>query len=149
VTSSSPVTHTDTRGSLTVEHLGVSCSSFVARGHLSEALARVIVVEGERIAREGHAVALHDWSALTGYDTAARHLCTAWMRTHRASFDDVTILVSSALVAMGVNVANIALGGFLYATTDRAAFDAAIARQRVRVDADSAVSFDRRRPPSS
>jgi hypothetical protein len=136
------VTHRDTRGSLVVEHLGVSCSSFVARGHLSEALARVIVVEGERIAHEGHAVALHDWSGLTGYDTAARHLCTAWMRTHRASFADVTILVSSALVAMGVNVANIPLGGFLYATTDRAAFDAAIARQRTLASAAEAVSKD-------
>jgi hypothetical protein len=34
----------------------------------------------------------------------------------------MAIFVSSSIVAMGVNVANLALGGFIHATTDAAAF---------------------------
>ncbi len=122
------VRYDDARGSLEVRRVNARCSVFVARGHLSDALAAAIVDEGRRIAAVGRAVALHDWSGLTGYDSAARQTCTRFMIERRRDFEDVTILATSALVAMGVNVANLGLGGFLHATTDRATFDALVAR---------------------
>jgi hypothetical protein len=122
------VRYDDVRGSVEVLRVDERCSIFVARGHLTEKLAHVIVDEGLRIVAAERAIALHDWSGLTGYEPVARQICTRFMVEHRRSFVDVTILATSALVAMGVNVANLGLGGFLYATTDRAEFDARMKR---------------------
>jgi hypothetical protein len=122
------VRYEDARGTLEVQRVDARRAVFVARGHLTAALAEAIVAEGARLASAGQAVALHDWSALTGYDTEARQLCTRFMVAHRRDFADVTILVTSALVAMGVNVANMGLGGFLHATADRVAFAERVGR---------------------
>jgi hypothetical protein len=116
----------DGTGSVEVERVDRRCSLFVARGHLSAELGRNINAEGTRIAHAGRAIALHDWSAVTGYDSAARQLCTEFMLQHRNDFESVTILLSSGLVTMGVQVANIVLRGFLHATSDRVAYRASI-----------------------
>jgi len=73
-------------------------------------------------------VALHDWSGLTGYDPAARQTSTRLMIEDRRDCADVTVLATSALVAMDANVANLGLGGSLHATTDRATLDALVER---------------------
>jgi hypothetical protein len=124
------VRYDDARGALEVLRVDDRTSVFVARGHLTERLANAITGEGQRIVSSGRAVALHDWSGLTGYDPVARQICTTFMLEHRRAFENVTILATSALVAMGVNVANLGLGGFLQATTDRTEFEALV--QRVR-----------------
>jgi hypothetical protein len=130
------VRYDDTRGSLEVLRVDDRCSIFVAHGHMTAPLAHAIVDEGRRIAASGAAIALHDWSGLTGYEPVARQVCTAFMLEHRRSFHNVTILATSSLVAMGVNVANLGLGGFLHATTDRGECEALIQRFRVpRADA--------------
>ena len=125
-----PVRYDDPRGSLEVLRVDERTSIFVAKGHLTPVLADAMATEGLRIAQAGRAVALHDWSAVTGYDTETRQRSTAFMLEHRRSFDHVVIYLSSALVAMGVNVANIGLGGFLHATADRAEFDVWVRRWR-------------------
>lgn len=128
------VRYDDARGSLEVLRVSERCSIFVARGHLTEKLANAIGTEGGRIVSSGRAVALHDWSGLTGYDPIARQICTSFMVEHRRGFEEVTILATSALVAMGVNVANLGLGGFLHATTDRDEFEALVRRFRPIAD---------------
>ena len=65
-----------------------------------------------------------DWSAMSSYDSAARSRMTMFVLTHRKRLRVVAILTGSNIAAMGVNVANIALGGFLTAMTDRSAFEA-------------------------
>jgi hypothetical protein len=132
-TTPETVRYVDGRGSVEVLRVSERCSIFVARGQLTERLAHAIGDEGRRIVSSGRAVALHDWSGLTGYEPVARQICTSFMVEHRRDFEAVTILATSALVAMGVNVANLGLGGFLHATTDRDEFEALVQRFRTPV----------------
>lgn len=113
-------------GRVTIAHLGARTSHFVVDGFLDDALAAVVAEEGSRIVAAGQAVALHDWWTMSGYASSARGLLTDWMLKHRHSFEAAHILVNSGLVAMGVTVANVALGGFLRASRDREAFDALV-----------------------
>lgn len=77
-------------------------------------------------AAQGPVDAFHDWSAVVGYDTQTRETYTAWSKAHRAQVKSVNILVGSRLVAMGISVANLMVGGFLKATQDRDAFKRAL-----------------------
>lgn len=120
------------RGRVTIASLGPRTSHFVVEGALDDVLADAITAEGSRISRDGDGVALHDWSKLQSYTSSARTRLTEWMMQHRHGFAAVHILVSSNLVAMGVNVANLALGGFLHAGTDAAAFAAVVESHRPR-----------------
>lgn len=68
-------------------------------------------------------VGFYDWWAVTGYSSDGRAEATQHLLQLRSRFKGAVFLTSSTLVSMGVNVANMALGGFLYGTTDRRAFD--------------------------
>ncbi len=107
-------------------------SHFAAAAPRADVLADAITAEGSRISRDGDGIALHDWSKLQSYTSSARAKLTDWMMEHRQGFASVHILVSSNLVAMGVNVANLALGGFLHAGTDAAAFATVVEAHRRR-----------------
>ncbi len=72
--------------------------------------------------------AFHDWSAMTGYDVDARIALTRWTLQHRHAFASVHFLISSNLVRLGVQVANVALGGFMTAHGERLAFEHAFVR---------------------
>lgn len=120
------------RGRVTITSLGPCTSHFVVEGTLDDVLADAMTAEGSRISRNGDGIALHDWSKLVRYTSSARVRLTDWMMQHRHGFEAVHILVSSNLVAMGVNVANLALGGFLHAGTDPAAFAALVESHRRR-----------------
>ena len=109
-------------GSLRVRRLGPRSSHFIVVGHGDAVLARAMIVEGTRLAASGRAIAFHDWSALRTYSTEARQLSTEWILAQRHNLEFITIFVSSSIVSMGVNVANMALGGFIRATTDADAF---------------------------
>jgi hypothetical protein len=120
------------RGRVTITPLGPRTSHFVVEGARDDVLADAITAEGSRISRDGDGIALHDWSKLQSYTSSARAKLTDWMMEHRQGFASVHILVSSNLVAMGVNVANLALGGFLHAGTDAAAFATVVEAHRRR-----------------
>ncbi len=113
-------------GSLRIRRLGPHSSHFILVGHLEETLTKAIIAEGERLSATGQAIAFHDWSGLRTYSSEARRINTEWARAHRHNFKLLSILVSSSIVAMGVNVANLALGGFIRATTDADAFAKAL-----------------------
>ncbi len=82
------------------------------------------------------AILFDDMERTTGYAAEARSALTHWVRTNRKSLGGIHILTHNRLVAMGVSVANLALGGFLTAYTDPAAFSAAVKR----VSAERATS---------
>lgn len=83
-------------------------------------------------------VGFYDWSRVTGYASDVRLEATRHFRELRPRFTSAVFLTSSTLVSMGINVANIALGGFLYATADRSEFEArlhaACAQDRGAID---------------
>jgi hypothetical protein len=120
------------RGRVTITRLAPPTPHCVVGGALHDVLADAITAEGSRISRDGDGIALHDWSKLQSYTSSARAKLTDWMMEHRQGFASVHILVSSNLVAMGVNVANLALGGFLHAGTDAAAFATVVEAHRRR-----------------
>ncbi len=66
-----------------------------------------------------------DWSDATGYDSDVRVSFTNWVASNqeRAKFH---LLVTSKIVAMGVSVANLALGGALSVFNNRPAFESAL-----------------------
>lgn len=66
-----------------------------------------------------------DWAEMTGYESDVRSMFTQFVATHRTKVT-FHLLVGSKLVAMGVSVANLTLGGILVGYSNRASFDAAL-----------------------
>lgn len=90
---------------------------------VAEAIARHLGAHLER----GFSLAIFDdFEQLTGYDSDARLSLTAWTKQNAARIRTIDILVRSKLVAMGVSVANLALGGNIRSHSVRARFEAAL-----------------------
>jgi hypothetical protein len=95
-------------------------------GHMDVAAARRIVDAGNQVIREhGRLLVFHDWEEMLSYDTEARHVLTSWAKEIDRSVERAHILFRSKLVAMGVSVAAMALGGMLTAHPSRTSFVAA------------------------
>lgn len=74
----------------------------------------------------------HDWAEMTSYESGARDELKRWGKDHNDDFDHVEYLVRSKVVAMLISVAALTIGRDLHATTDRAAFEADLARALAR-----------------
>ncbi len=107
-------------------------------GHMQDDHAAFLEEYGEeRLRRAGGKIYIfHDWMEMTGYDSKTRYKMTTWSAEHRASFEEVHLAVRSRIVAMGVQVANIALGGFMRAHTGIATLELELARVLRLVGAD-------------
>jgi len=68
----------------------------------------------------------HDWSEVIGYSPFARKYLTDWLGASSPRLRSVHILFSSKLLAMGISVANLVLGGFIKAYGDRERFRVAM-----------------------
>lgn len=83
------------------------------RGYMSHEMAALIIERADRLYRPGVQLqGFHNWFAMTNYESSCRVDLTAWVLRRRAQ----TVLhigVSSRLVAMGVAVANLALGSLI------------------------------------
>ena len=66
----------------------------------------------------------YDWAAMTGYHSHDRAKATSFVMSHRQQYACAVFLTLSTLVSMGVNVANLVLGGILQGTTKRDQFEA-------------------------
>ncbi|MBM4362560.1 MAG: hypothetical protein FJ104_07755 [Deltaproteobacteria bacterium] len=75
----------------------------------------------------GPLVVFHDWLDMTGYTSECRTRLTRWSLARRNVYADVHLAVRSKLVAMGVEVANLALGGLIRTHGSRASLEAALA----------------------
>jgi len=74
----------------------------------------------------GKLTVFHDWLDMTGYDSSCRKRITDWTVRHLSSYAEVHVALRSKLVAMGVQVANIALGGLVKTHKSRASLEAAV-----------------------
>lgn len=117
-------------------------------GHMQDAHAEFLEVYGtERIRRSGGELYIfHDWMEMTGYDTKTRYRLTKWSVARRDNYEEVHLAVRSRIVAMGVQVANIALGGFMRVHTGLAGLEVELARVLRLVGVSSPASLH---PPRS
>jgi hypothetical protein len=99
-------------------------------GHMQDDHAAFLeVYGGERLKQAGGKIYIfHDWMEMTGYDSQTRYRLTKWSAEYRASYEEVHLAVRSRIVAMGVQVANIALGGFMRVHTGIAGLELELAR---------------------
>lgn len=90
--------------------------------------AEVIITYAELMMsrRAGKLDVFHDWLDMTGYTSDCRKRLTEWSIAHLDVYGQIHIALRSKLVAMGVQVANIALGGAINVHPDRAAVHAAL-----------------------
>jgi hypothetical protein len=96
-------------------------------GHLDRPMGMHIIDAATRASAETKK-RLHifcDWVEMTGYESDVRSAFTQWAASNRTKVT-FHLLVGSKLVAMGVSVANLALGGVLVGYTNRASFDAVL-----------------------
>jgi hypothetical protein len=120
--------HKTATGEVRVRLLDKDLVSIAVRGQFSSELLAPYLAAYERVvANSDRARVFVDAEDTTGYESEVRIEATEHMRRIRPRLLSVQLLVRSKIVAMGVSVANLALGGFMTVHTRRAAFDAALA----------------------
>jgi hypothetical protein len=92
-------------------------------GHAAAELAGPFLAELDAAVARGAVQIWNDWASIRSYDTLVRTSITGWTRDHPAVGGGVHVLVDSKVVAMGVGLANMALGHSLHVTVDRAGFE--------------------------
>ena len=108
-------------------------------------VARALCAEADRTIEDGASVHfMNDWSEMTTFDTDFRKVMVHWGMSHPAKVKSFFILLRSAMVNVGVNMASIplrAVGVKLTSTTDRTIFEQRLqealgegARRRAGVD---------------
>jgi len=80
--------------------MALACTALALLGHLDQF----------RSARLP-ALQVHDWFGVTGYDIRAQRDLTAWHARYRTDVEGLEIGVRSAMLRMGVTVANVPLRG--------------------------------------
>jgi hypothetical protein len=73
-------------------------------------------------------VQFHDWLEMTGFDVRCQRDLTAWHVTHRQQVARLDIAVQSALVRMGVAVANVPLKGAIRIYDNVRSFESEVER---------------------
>lgn len=116
------------QGYTLVWKLGSNVQACCVHGLFCRAQAQLLVDEVDALLSTASPVHVFlDWSGMASYESESRIMLTkwAWERRARVSFH---ILVGSRMVAMGVTVANLALGGLLHDYTRREDLEAALAQ---------------------
>ena len=121
---------TTPRGALRAWVLAPNVFVTQGEGHMTDEHCKFIEAYGEeRIRRySGKLFVFHDWRELTGYDSMTRVRLTAWSVAHRQSYQEVHLAVRSRIIAMGVQVANVAVGGIMRAHSGVATLEVELAR---------------------
>lgn len=111
----------DETGTSRIERPAFHVVRFTMIGRLSTPLARFALEHTALLLDDVRHdfCGFYDWERMTSYTSEARSSSTSFMLAHRKQYRCAVILTGSAIVAMGVNVANVVLGGFLTATTKR------------------------------
>ena len=92
-------------------------------GHGGMELVGPLLAAFDAAIAEGATEIWGDWRGFTSYDSQTRVLMTKWTRARPAIIGDIHVLVASRLMAMGVTVANLALGNAFEVTSDAVAFE--------------------------
>lgn len=139
--------HVSTRGVSRFWTLAPNVYVTCVRGHMDASHAVAFeVYSAERIRRSPDGLyVFHDWVEMTGYDSLCRKRMTEWSAARVHHYLEVHLAVRSKLVAMGVQVANIALRGMMRAYTDRLKIELELKRVlRTAVPSPSLVPPSRR-----
>jgi len=129
--------YTTERGTLVLRRPAPHVVLLIANGHGDKEMAVPILALRDVIVREAGKIAVFDdFEKATSYDSELRVKLTEWSRRNSEAMTAHHILTTSKIVAMGVAVANLALGATIKAHTKRPAFEEAL---RLEIDA---------RPPS-
>ncbi len=103
-------------------------------GSLSGAGSSAVEVMTRIVEEQGSILMFGDWERLEQYDSEARKMWTTWVKDNHQRVQGGHYLVSSSVVAMGINVASMALQLVtpikLQAYTDRDEWAAALAEAR-------------------
>lgn len=97
-------------------------------GYLDRNMAQLIIDIAEPLYGKGMVSGFHTWFGMTGYATASRLDLTSWVKAHRSE-SRLFIGLQSRLVAMGVSVANLALGNMIETFSSAASLEAALAEE--------------------
>lgn len=98
-----------------------------AEGYAEAEVVAAILDHRDRMIRECGSIALFDdLEKMTGYHSAVRVGLTEWSRQNKARISAFHILTRSKITAMGVTVANVALGGHIRAHARRESFEHAL-----------------------
>jgi hypothetical protein len=113
-------------------------------GHGEGSFAAPIIAAYESLSPNERIRLYADCEALGNYDSPLRTQLTARFLPDRSRIATLNCLVKSRFVSMGVTVMNLALGGIVDSTTDRAKFiaelDACLFEQRVVGFSSNALS---------
>lgn len=94
-------------------------------GYMTPDMSRTIIECAEPLYAQGKLYGFHNWLDMSNYDSACRVELTAWVLRHRrASVLHIALL--SRMVAMGVTVANLALGNLIHIHNDSAGLEASL-----------------------
>jgi hypothetical protein len=115
------------RGSISVWQVAPGVYASCVRGHLDAKMARLIIKVGEPLYALGPVAGFHDWLEMTGYESQSRVDLTKWVLSHREQ-SRLFIGVRSKLVAMGVSVANLALGNLIEVHSSARTLESALDR---------------------
>jgi hypothetical protein len=97
-------------------------------GHMMDAHVDLLLEYGEERVRrrEGKLSVFHEWTKMTGYTPSCRARITSWTLDNREAYSEVHVAFRSKLVAMGVQVANLALGGMIRSYSETGALQVAL-----------------------
>ncbi len=108
------------RGTLTFWQLSPHVYATEVRGFMTPEMSDLIIERAEPLyTATGKLHGFHNWLDMSNYDSACRVDLTAWVLRHRGQ-SALHIGLRSRMVAMGVSVANLALGSLIqvYGTAD-------------------------------
>lgn len=96
------------------------------RGHMTRNMADLLMARADPMyAQVDKLHGIHDWLLMTGYETSCRTELTAWVLRNKPK-SALHIGVTLPLVAMGVTVANLALGNLIQVQRDRRSLEQAM-----------------------
>ena len=102
------------RGSIAYWELSRTVYLTEVRGFMTRDMAELIVERADPLYRGGSTVyGFHNWFDMENYESACRVELTGWVLRHRTQ-TSLHIGLTSRLVAMGVAVANLALGSLIH-----------------------------------
>ncbi len=115
------------RGQISVWQVAHGVYASEVTGHLDLKMAQLIIEFAEPLYALGPVAGFHDWLQMTGYESRSRIALTQWVLSHREQ-SRLFIGVRSKLVAMGVTVANLALGNLIEVHASLATLETALER---------------------
>lgn len=111
-----------------VEVWALSAQIYVTRceGNMSDVHADLLIAYADEMKRRSHGhglIVFHDWLRMGGYAPGCRQRLTSWSLANLPAFASVHMALQSKIVAMGVALANLALGGIITMHTDLASLE--------------------------